>query len=93
MCGAALTHDLVIRTESNPVTDSDTFVDELDVTIWVVPTRKFQALNTRLYILVREITLRQSVLLTGKAARCIQLLYDPSCRSYISLSESATPLA
>lgn len=94
ICGAALTHDLVIRAESDPVTDSDPFVDELDVTIRVVPTGKPQALTTRLYISVRETTLeRQAVSHTGKAARCIQLLYDPSYRSYIPLSQSATPLA
>jgi hypothetical protein len=36
----ALTHDLVIRTESDPVTDSDPFIDELDVTIRVISNRR-----------------------------------------------------
>lgn len=34
-----LTHDLVVRTESDPIANPDPFVDELDVTIRVVSTK------------------------------------------------------
>jgi hypothetical protein len=40
-----LTHDLVIRAESDPVADSDPFVDELDVAIRVVSTKDPPVVN------------------------------------------------